>query len=247
MKKIMMILAVVVLLLGASGQAMAAFVDGDLIRVVYNGLGTGTEYATDLGNFSTLTSNSLGNVVLNTDNFNLSSVGAPDQAYVAYYMVTSTPGFAGNYVWTSGPTSSQTGGGRNMFSNFLGGVHSVDGAYNVAAAGASATTLLQSDANSYWTIMNTAGAGQGQMRGFIPAGNADQNLAALSTTGYVDQYLYYYATPNTASSGLQVATLRTFADGHTELNPSATPIPATFLLFGSGLLGLVGIRRKQAA
>jgi len=41
--------------------------------------------------------------------------------------------------------------------------------------------------------------------------------------------------------------IRTMADGSTIINPEAAapvPIPAAAYLLGSGLLGLVGIRRK---
>ena len=41
--------------------------------------------------------------------------------------------------------------------------------------------------------------------------------------------------------------IRTFADGHTEIIPMATPLPAAFWLLGSGLMGLVGIRRRMTA
>jgi hypothetical protein len=49
-------------------------------------------------------------------------------------------------------------------------------------------------------------------------------------------------------SGVAVATIRTYADGTIRLNPreAATPIPAAVYLLGSGLLGLVVIRRKMA-
>jgi hypothetical protein len=72
------------------------------------------------------------------------------------------------------------------------------------------------------------------------------------TIGYVDHTLYYYGSPSGASgasTGLAVATIRTYADGATQLNPrvAATPVPAAVYLLGSGLLGLVGIRRKMAA
>ncbi|HET6516143.1 MAG TPA: hypothetical protein VFG09_13360, partial [Thermodesulfovibrionales bacterium] len=54
-----------------------------------------------------------------------------------------------------------------------------------------------------------------------PNSRADANLAALSTTGYVDQVLYYYSTPDVPSDGigLTAVSLRTYADGHTEFNP----------------------------
>jgi hypothetical protein len=105
-----------------------------------------------------------------------------------------------------------------------------------------------SDPNSFTTLLNPAG--DNKLRGFVPAGNAATSLAALSTAGFVDQVLYYYGSPtgiSGTSTGVNVSVLRTFADGSTQLNPSAVPIPAAVYLFGSGLLGLAGIRRKMAA
>ena len=107
-----------------------------------------------------------------------------------------------------------------MFSQVASGAHPVAAAYKVAGGGTANATSLQSNPASYWNIMNWSGSGRGQMRSFIPAGNADQNLAELATTGYVDQYLYFYGTPNTTSPGTQIVLLRTFADGHTEFNPT---------------------------
>jgi hypothetical protein len=239
MKKIMILFAVAMLLLGVSGQAMAAFTTGDLIRVVY---GNGNEYVSDLGNFSSLTSAGSGNVV-SSDYINFSTFGGAtnDQLKVAYFMYTSTAqGDAANYAWTSGisPTGQWSGSGKWAAFNSAAG-------YILAQASGSTSgsdaTIASGNLNSYETRMQTSGT----MSSFLntathPGTGSDQSL---TTAGYVDQYLYYYSTPNSAKAGLQVATIRTFADGHTELNP--TPIPATFLLFGSGLLGLVGIRRKQ--
>jgi hypothetical protein len=243
-KKIMMLLAVTMLLLGVSGQAMAAFENGDLIRVVYSGTGSGIEYATDLGNFASLTSPGSAPIILNTNNFNLSSFGGAtfDQMYVAYFMVTTT---GGQQVWTSGPSTGETGGGRNGYSKISSPANTVTGAYQVAGGGAANATLSQSDPNSYWNNLNAGGSTTGLMKGFITVGNADQSLAALSTTGYVDQVLYYYSTPGSAHDGVGVVSLRTYADGHTGLNTSAVPVPPSVLLLGSGLLGLVGIGRKR--
>ncbi len=78
----------------------------------------------------------------------------------------------------------------------------------------------------------------------------EANLSALNTVGgYVDQYLYYYGSnPDLGGQGTAVAKIRTNADGSTTLSSLApTPIPAAIYLFGSGLVGLVGMRRKMSA
>jgi hypothetical protein len=253
MKKIMMFLMVAVLMLGISGQAMAAFEDGHLVRVVFSSSGQ-YETGTDLGDITALTTNTGANVVYNTNNFSLAALGGTATAadsYVVYYSVAAAP----NRAWISGPTSDITmTGARSAYSGLAGGIHSVQGLYQVQGAGASQVTALMSDPNSFWTQMTNSGVGIGNMKGYVAAssGLATASLADLTTVGYVDQKLFYFASASGIgnTTGVQVATIRTFADGHTELNPSAgpvTPIPAAVYLLGSGLLGLVGIRRKMAA
>lgn len=254
MKKIMMLLMVAVLMLGISGQAMAAFEDGHLVRVVYSTAGT-NEIGTDLGSVKNLTSLSTQNVVFNANNFDFAALGGNANAsntYVAYYTVTTTDASGNtNKAWLSGLPTGETIA-KSKFSGYAGDAHSANGLYQVASGGAAQATVLMSDPNSYWNTLNNSGAAVGKMNNFITAsgGNAEMSLADLATVGYVDQVLYYYSSPSGISgtaSGLKVATIRTFADGHTELNPSAVPVPAAVYLFGSGLLGLVGLRRKMAA
>jgi hypothetical protein len=100
--------------------------------------------------------------------------------------------------------------------------------------------------------MNSGGTEIGSWGTFVQPFNGVASLADLGTTGFVDQYLYYWPSTvsNTVAPGTQVAKIRTYADGHTDVmnvpvNP--VPIPAALYLFGSGLLGLIGIRRKMAA
>jgi hypothetical protein len=113
-------------------------------------------------------------------------------------------------------------------------------------------TVSQSALYSYWNNMNSGGTTPGTFGGYLQ-NTAEANLAALATVGYVDQVLYYYgANPDGGTPGVQVGVLRTFADGSTMLNPmndpgASVPVPAAAYLFGSGLLGLIGLRRKMAA
>jgi hypothetical protein len=117
----------------------------------------------------------------------------------------------------------------------------------LAAAGTSNQAVQASaTGNTYWNILDSDGVNPGAFKNFIPAGNGEVNLAALVAPGgtaSLDLYYYPNATANIAGTGLAVADI-TIGNGSTQIH--ATPIPATFLLFGSGLLGLVRIRRKQA-
>ncbi|HUJ16789.1 MAG TPA: hypothetical protein VL197_02255 [Nitrospirota bacterium] len=255
MKKIMMLVMVVMLMLGVSGQAMAAFSDGDLIRVVYSTAGT-NEVATDLGSIANLTSASSTLVNFNTNNFNFASLGAGANAsnsYVVYYSLTLSPN-PKNQAWLSGPAGGQTTA-KSSWTSFSSAAHTVNGQYQLTGGGSSQVTLATNDPNSFYQQLEGGGSLVGYMKGFIPTSSsaiATASLANLATNGYVDQVLYYYGLPsgiNGTSTGLNVSTIRTMADGSTVLNPGApaTPIPAAAYLFGSGLLGLVGLRRKMAA
>jgi hypothetical protein len=203
----------VLLLFGFSGQAMAGyFVDGDLIRVVYSSAGT-METATDLGSITNLTTQTY-----NTNNFSLSALGAGAtyaNSYVAYFAYTTSGGSLGQ-VWTSGNSGGQTAqfGATNDFETAY---IVTTGLYFNQTGSPAQVTVLISNPDSYYNQMDVSGAGQ--LAGFIPDGSAEASLAALSSTGYVDQTLYYYQPVNRGKNegGLAVADIRTFLDGHTAL------------------------------
>jgi hypothetical protein len=239
MKKVLMFLVVSLFLFSLSGQAFAAFALGDLIRVVYQDNGN-VEYATDLGAFSATTPIPSNMPFAGQDTFSTGTFGTTfDHLYVGYFVVTTT-----NQAWTSGPLTGQQAGNRKGNAFFSAG-SSVVNYYHAMGSG----TSYQGDKgnlSSYFTKMDNATLNNGIMGTLIPAANAEASLAALATTGYVDQMLYYYTgTASGAPKGSAVAYIRTFADGHTELH--GVPIPAAVYLFGSGLLGLVGIRRRMSA
>src|SRR5271169_4548822 len=120
MKKIIMLIMVAVLMLGVSGQAMAAFNEGDLIRVVYTGTGSGTEYATDLGAFSSTAPLSSGNPFAGQDTFSTTSVGASSfsNMTVAYFIMSSTANSGNGAAYTSGSAAS---GGYPAYGQFWSG------------------------------------------------------------------------------------------------------------------------------
>jgi hypothetical protein len=243
MKKIMMLLIAAVMLFGVSGQAMAAFSNGDLIQVVYQ-RGGSMEVATDLGAFSATTAYAGSTMTLGSNPFPTAGTGpfataAQSDLYVAYYVAgaTNAP------VWVSGPAGGQTSGNRQGASAALLSTQ-VNAKY--LSLGGTQVQLAQSDPQSYYTKMDSGGTTLGGFSSFIPGMNGE---VSLGTTAYVDTYLYYYATPNAngAKAGVQVATIRTYANGATEmLGQVSTPIPASVMLLGSGLMGLVGMRRKQS-
>lgn len=250
MKKIMMLFVAMMLVVGFTGQAMAAFEEGDLIRVVYrmSANGTGTEYATDLGAFSATSPLTL-TAIYNTNNFDLAKVGASSMAdvNVAYFVMSSTANGGNGAAYASGST---TGGAVNLYAfwgSYQPAASNTLDTFKMNAVGNNAS-VSQSNAYSYWNSMNGGTFYTGTMGNYLASGDAEKNLATIGTNGYVDQVLYYYGDPDNGANGMNVATIRTFADGHTEAVAVAnTPIPAAIYLFGSGLMGLVGLRRKTAA
>jgi hypothetical protein len=143
-------------------------------------------------------------------------------------------------AWTSGPSTGQSIK-NSKFDTFAGQAHYVTGKNSLL--GNPQNVYLQSDANSFVTRMAPAGS----FASYLQVYNGEASLAALDTVGYVDQLLYYYSTPDDASSGSPLYTIRSWANGTSEINPNVVPIPAAVYLLGSGLLGLIGIRRKMSA
>lgn len=251
MKKIMMLLMIAVLMLGVSGTAMAAFEDGHLIRVVYSAEGI-NEIATDLGVISDWTSPSAQSRLYDTNNFDLALLGGSANAsntYVSYFALTGYNPVNGTYnrAWIMGPESGQYAS-KTGFSGFVSKTHTATGAYQVAQPGSTQVVYNMSNTDSFWMAVNGGGTNVGRYGTFIPDASGAVLLSDLATVGYVDQVLYYYGPNITGGgnlTGVKLADLRTNANGTTQLNP--VPVPAAVYLFGSGLLGLVGLRRKMAA
>ena len=214
-------LILVLLLVAFSGKAMASFAEGDLIRVVYSLDGT-SEIATDLGSVANITSPITSNVTYSTNNFSLTSYANAKIVYYSYN--TGTGANALGYVWTSGKSGGQTAKFGDV-NSIATGYNNSTGLYFPLTNSPAQATVLMSDPDSYWSQMDTTGGTVGEMGGFLPNGDGEASLADLSSTGYVDQYLYYYVPVSRATlaqeSGLPVADVRTFSDGHTELIGSA--------------------------
>lgn len=258
MKKLLGVLAAGLLVFGVAGQAKATFATGDLIRVVYepNANGSdGYEVATDLGNATNILNNVNG-AFSTSNSLNLfsgtkfSSVNSdPTQLDVAYFATTGT-GNAGK-IFVSG-----TNGGTET------NVISATNGYNTAAAnltalynGATVTTtngawIAMSNQKSYYYTMdgnndNTAGS----FKGVLGSPPQDGEIALPANGSNVLQDIYYFATPLSGSTTISGSfTLETSVVNGivttTEV-PAAAPIPPSVLLLGCGLLGLIGIRRRN--
>jgi len=241
MKKLLMLLAVAVFMLGITGQAMAYFEDSRLIRVVYD-RGGNWEVVTDLGEGWDFTSPTTVNHLFNTNTFSLSDlqISSWSNVYVAYFMRDVLMG--ASEVWTSGPLTGQKNAAR-QFSAY-GTAYGNLAAFNQRTESPHNVNPQDLPNQSYNMTMGE----QGRFSSFLPVGTqspGDASLAHFDAPGiqFVDQNLYYYANPNASGPGLAVYTIRTWENGTTEINP--IPIPGAFYLLGSGLLGLIGIRRRM--
>ncbi len=250
MKKYFGIFLAAMLMVGAAGQAMAYFAEGQLIRVVYNHNGT-VEVGTDLGSAASL-AGTAANANLAVGGgaaaFSLGQVAGAtnvDQLFVAYFGKINGSADA----WLSGNPAAAPVSGARKFSGFSSDVTGMS--TNYGSFGSMTVIGQQSHPNSFNSLFNDGGLqNYNFFGGFIPlkSPGGEMNLAALATVGYVDQTLYFFNTPDSALAGVAKVTLRTMADGSTIINPgSAVPIPPSVLLLGSGLLGMIGIRRKISA
>jgi len=237
-KKIVMILAAAMMTLSAS-SAFAAFADMELFRVVYE-RGTGTsEQLTDMGSITSLlsgTHNVAGDAI---------TAGTASNLYVGYFALNRTT----KEVWaTSGSTNAPVMTGSVAFNTLTNGSTSMYTYYNSLTADANGVvTGIQSNTNSY---RNKLSANSGRLGSALTtSSNIEASLASLvgATSGSVVQNLYYFANGSVAGAGQQIAglTIATNFDGSSTVAATPTPIPAAFYLMGSGLMGLVGLRRRN--
>lgn len=242
----MMLMMAVLLVFSMAGQASADFDNTYLLRAVYDTAGT-LESVTGLGPITDKTEPFTYNVIYNSDKFTTAMFGGADfsKLRVAYFAVD----FYDKDVYLSGPIDGYQLSGNRKLSVINTAITGVIAGYNkILSDDQKMGIMAKSGVQSYYTLMDKNGTATGSFGQFLTLPfNGEASLAPLATVGYVDQTLFYYGNADTSAPGVKMAVIRTFADGHTELNPNAVPVPASVLLLGSGLLGLIGIRRKMAA
>lgn len=258
-KKLFATVAVGAMVLTGASQAMAAFDFNSLVLTVYKGAGA-PEVGFDLGTSTALTS---GTKYSGTSGINLSDFGSgttfSQLTFGVYGIDMQGSNFDQLYAVTSqaGSAPAVTGGG---WGNIGTPALTINPTYQALSSTGKSVISNSSETTGYYTQMIANGDGAGSFAGFIPAQTGESSLASLqgaAVGSYVEMALYQFTNVGTGAidigpgTGTLVGTVRVTLNstGGADISVSAVssvPIPPSVLLLGSGLLGLVGIRRKNA-
>jgi len=218
-----------------ANSAFATFADLELIRVYYDR--SGYEIATALGKVKDLTSGGT--------TMYWGTVAPLTSGAAVYFAFDRTS----NHLWATGKVGAPSVivGGLAGIASIKGGTTNLYMAYNTQGGS------HYSAPTAYYK--NNLSAVTGSMGNNINSAtrmNTEASLDGLigSGSGSVTQALYFWdnitTTVTADKSGVEVARITTNADGSTVIT-APTPIPPAFFLMGSGLLGLLGLRRRFVA
>lgn len=238
-RKLATVLAAAAFVVSMAGSALAYFEENTLTRVVWNTTTSSTtEQHVDLGNIFTLTGVGY-NATLATGDAGWDDLFSPGTTTKVVYFGQDI--ISGNF-WVSAPQGSTLNIAISQLTNLqskIDKIQSNDGRkYSTVDGTVAEALILKTDPNSYKSIMGTGG----KMSSF--------NISVEATlTAAATQSLYFFDIVNNVFTGKEVATITTNLDGSTTIrslaeNP-AVPIPAAAYLLGSGLLGLIGLRRRM--
>lgn len=243
-KKLAVLVAAAMMSLTAS-SAFAAFADLELIRVYYDR--AGSEVATDLGKVK--------DILAAPSTTFAGSFGGLTTGYAVYFALDRTAGMSDLWATGSTTTPSTIVGTSVGLTSLKSGTTNLYSLYNTQGG-----TNYTGPASAINSFKNKLSATQGMLANSIAAVsrlNTEASLVNLLSTGTgsVTQALYFWDNALTSVAadkiGQLAATIVTNADGSTVITSNtpavATPIPAAFYLMGSGLLGLVGMRRRNKA
>lgn len=238
----------IVLMTALSSQAFAYFANNDLIEVVYNG--TTAERAIDLGSLTTLNLSALTSplTLSGANSINLSALQASSwsQLNVGFFAYSGST-YQEYFATTQNTTPAIVSSSRTAFANAYS---SVAGLYG--GSGTQIVDASTSSPNTYVKKMDSNGTTPGYYAGFNNESQngliGEANLAALDTGGSVSMYLYHFniVTAVNGVLGTPYSAILTLNANGSTVAQAVTPIPASILLFGSGLLGLVGLKRKSS-
>jgi hypothetical protein len=276
MKKLFAILAAAMLVVGAAGSAMAYSSGDLVQYIYEGTTDAGIEFNTGLGNIDYIAGSTLlqGNSVTTagqpaSDLSDFDSGWADMYAgFTTQYSLTEVVGLAfqkdtTTVVAFATTTDTLPTVDTSSFTLFSGNAATLT---NTIPTGAN----NKAQAVSYWESIEFE-SGLGNVQGNYAGFNNDPAVGFGSLAGlaagagsFVDMYLWQYQTfdgffapdtegfidatgayNDTYSAVLRIG-LNETGDFYTEINPAPVPVPAAVWLLGSGLLGLIGIRRRNA-
>ena len=210
----------------------AAAYTSDTLAVAFLDDDTSTELVIEIGDLTSLD--------LSASNVELAAAGSFNLDYdrvgmFGYTTQTPIPGVTVQERWFGLTADVEATVNSNLATSFVG-------AAGVVSLGEHSTSIL----SSYNYGMNSDGNG-----GYAGYNNAYGSFgeAVIAADG-VDLYLYHFdAFSNLVVDGdnSYSAVISFNGDGSIVMNQtSAVPVPGALVLLGSGLVGLVGLRRKQS-
>ncbi len=232
-KRIMMaaVLTVLTAFAGMVGQAQAFnFNDGDLVLAIY---GNNTEALYDLGSASTRLANGASFSTNVLAGLQAAGVGTNAVKYSVF-------GFDGTDLSVYAATTSAPGAinpAQLILTQELNSAAIMQGQI-AAIGGLPGDTVAKSDGNSFSSQMDQAGSGN--YNGAWP----------VAMQGFIGDTLNMIKGDTNAGTFTQVGRMLLTSDGNFIIgNPgpggAPVPLPAGVVLFGSGLIGLIGIARRS--
>lgn len=224
--KRMVLAAALAVATAVAGQAHAfTFGQNDLVLAIY---GNNTEALYNLGSFETLLANNASTSIDVSAGLAAAQVGSNAVKYTVFGWDVTLP--AGQVHAATGFTPAQIVGPLDLTSQLNP---------SFAWSGSSTftgNTIAKSDSRSFSSNLNTSG--DGKLGGAWPVamqGNLDQVLNIMRGDVELNTFTQVGRVLLTAGGLLTIG----------NPGPAAVPLPAGVVLFGSGLIGLVGIARRS--
>lgn len=226
--------AVATAVAGVAGQAEALeFGNGDLVLALY---GNSTEYLRNLGTQSSLLSGST-QTTINIDPAALTAVGGTNNVNWALYGFNCDAGCVNPTTFVGGTTKSLSAFTPTEIANSAvnnGWIIAAIQSGQLSGDGLSAQLIAASNPNSFTSSFGTS--------------NTLGSSFPVSTAGSLGGLLNILSGNFTGGGLSQLGTAILAANGSTltiQAGLAAVPIPAAVVLFGSGLIGLVGVARRS--